>query len=33
MQQEMDAYAEWDTLLGEALSAKYLPKIYFFDSK
>jgi 5-methylthioribose kinase len=33
MQQEMDAYAEWNTLLGEELSAKYLPKMYFFDSK
>lgn len=33
MQQEIDAYVEWNTLLGETQSAKYLPKIYFFDSK
>ena len=33
MQQEMDVYAEWKTLLGDALGKKYLPQIYFFDSK
>ena len=33
MQQEMDVYAEWKELLGEVLAKKYLPNIYFFDSK
>jgi 5-methylthioribose kinase len=32
MQQEMDVYAEWKTLLGDELSKKYLPTIHFFDS-
>jgi len=31
MQREMDAYAEWNGLLGEELSKKYLPSIHFFD--
>lgn len=33
MQQEMDVYSEWKTLLGPELSEKYLPEIYFFDSE
>ena len=33
MQQEMDVYEEWNNLLGKELSSKYLPKIYYFDSK
>ena len=33
MQQEMDVYQEWNNLLGTELSSKYLPKIYYFDSK
>lgn len=32
MQQEMDVYDEWKTLLGEELAKKYLPTIHFFDS-
>lgn len=31
MQQEMDVYAEWKTLLGDDLAKKYLPTIHFFD--
>ncbi|CAB9527127.1 Methylthioribose kinase [Seminavis robusta] len=31
MQQEMDVYAEWKTLLGDELATRYLPKIHFFD--
>lgn len=31
MQQEMDVYEEWKSLLGDELAAKYLPNIYFFD--
>jgi len=31
MQQEMDVYAEWKTLLGDDLAKKYLPNIHFFD--
>jgi 5-methylthioribose kinase len=31
MQREMDVYAEWKTLLGPELTAKYLPNIYYFD--
>ena len=33
MQREMDAYSEWKTILGETLSSKYLPDIYYFDSE
>lgn len=33
MQREMDVYDEWKTLLGDELSKKYFPEIYFFDSK
>lgn len=33
MQQEMDVYAEWKTMLGDELAEKYLPTIHFFDSK
>ena len=33
MQQEIDVYEEWKTLLGDELAQKYLPKIHFFDSK
>ena len=33
MQKEIDVYQEWKVILGDELSAKYLPKIYFFDSK
>lgn len=31
MEREMDVYAEWKTLLGNDLAAKYLPSIYYFD--
>jgi 5-methylthioribose kinase len=31
MQREKDVYAEWKTLLGDELSAKYLPTIHYFD--
>jgi 5-methylthioribose kinase len=33
MAKEMDVYEEWRILLGDDLASKYLPKIYFFDSK
>ncbi|KAL3919766.1 MAG: hypothetical protein SGILL_003591, partial [Bacillariaceae sp.] len=33
MQREMDVYQEWKILLGEELSSKYLPEIYYFDKK
>ena len=31
MQQEMDVYQEWRTLLGDDSAATWLPEIYFFD--
>jgi len=31
MQKEVDVYNKWRDILGEKLSAKYLPKIYLFD--
>ena len=33
MQQEINVYNEWYKLLGDELKSKYLPKIYYFDSK
>ena len=33
MQREMDVYNEWRAQLGEELASKYLPSIYYFDSK
>jgi 5-methylthioribose kinase len=33
MQREMDVYSEYKGLLGEELDKKYLPEIFFFDSK
>lgn len=32
MQREMDVYAEWKALLGDELTSRYLPEIYYFDS-
>ena len=33
MQRELDVYSEYKTILGDTLSKKYLPDIYYFDSK
>jgi len=31
IQHEMDVYTEWKNILGDTLSKKYLPNIYYFD--